>query len=166
MMGNTSTTNILLQSCLVALAAYIIIAYRSSLSLDNLQLSNDVIHAISASIGSAISITFLYPLETIRTRLQVDTALTYSSSFLLIIDIGRKEGITKGLYKGWFSLVVALMPLNFVYFYSFHALRRWIVDNESVSHYMSSESVTDIIVGYLAGCVAVLTTGPLWLGMM
>jgi len=125
----------------------------------NIIQKNDVIHAISGAIGSALSITLLYPLETIRTRLQVDSSLAPRSSFLLVYNIGRKEGF-QGLYKGWFSLVVALMTLNFVYFYFFRAFRRWVTEQFAASF---NKIVIDLIVGYGAGVIAVLLTAPLWL---
>ena len=140
---------------------YLLSDFYSSTSSTHLNINiknKDILHAISAAVGSALSITLLYPLETIRTRLQVDESLTPHSSFLLIFNIGRGEGVA-GLYKGWYSLVVALMSLNFVYFYCFHVLRRWLaVHLESLNQVMF-----DLIVGYLAGCCAVLVTGPLWL---
>ena len=143
----------------------------------------DVVHAVSGAIGSALSITLLYPLETIRTRLQVDALSPSSgrndnvrySSLRLVCDIGKAEGIG-GLYRGWFSLVVALMTLNFVYFYCFRASKRWIVeilkeaglaiDPMSSDGDMGSINATavDLVAGYLAGAFAVLVTGPLWLG--
>lgn len=144
---------------------------------------SDVVHAVSGAIGSALSITLLYPLETIRTRLQVDVLSPSSdrsdnahrSSLRFVRDVGKAEGI-KGLYRGWFSLVVALMTLNFVYFYCFRASKRWIVDMYkeagSAIEPMSSNgemgsinaTAIDVMAGYLAGVVAVLVTGPLWLG--
>ena len=126
----------------------------------------DLLHALSGAVGSALSISLLYPLETIRTRLQVDTTLTPRSSFVLIYNIFKREGLS-GLYKGWMSLVVALMALNFVYFYCFHTFRRLVtgyLDLDWVVSWMRSKVVIDLISGYLAGCVAVLCTGPLWLG--
>ncbi|KAL7535613.1 hypothetical protein ACHAXR_006613 [Thalassiosira sp. AJA248-18] len=197
-----SSTTPIVHSCLVAVIACLIGWFFYNSSSDNIHedesgnntLPNthkkDVLHAISGAIGSALSISLLYPLETVRTRLQVDTSLTtttttsryYSpSSFLLVYTIGKKEGFRRGLYRGWFSLVVALMILNFVYFYCFHALRRWwlvmmtttttttgLVDwmrNVITSQGGSNinEIVIDLVAGYSAGCVAVLVTGPLWL---
>ncbi|KAL3811419.1 hypothetical protein ACHAXA_001093 [Cyclostephanos tholiformis] len=142
----------------------------------------DVVHAVSGAIGSALSITILYPLETVRTRLQVDALSPSSggnddarhSSLRLVCDIVKAEGLG-GLYRGWFSLVVALMALNFVYFYCFLASKRWIVEMleeaGSAIDLMRSDgdmgsinpSAVDLMAGYLAGAVAVLVTGPLWL---
>jgi len=131
-------------------------------------ISGDIIHALSAAIGSAVSITLLYPLETIRTRAQVDTSDSTSRESLVhtIISIFRKEGLAQGLYRGWFSLVVALWSLNFVYFYFFHSLRRWVenrVENLDTTSF-NNQTVIDLLVGYGAGVIAVLITAPLWLG--
>ena len=112
----------------------------------------------------AVSITLLYPLETIRTRMQVDTSGSTGRESLVctIISIFKKEGLAQGLYRGWFSLVVALWSLNFVYFYFFHSLRRWVENLDKLS--FNNQTVIDLLVGYGAGVIAVLFTGPLWLG--
>lgn len=155
--GGNGTT--VLNASLVALLACLLSGYL--LRGDNAHHTHainrsDVVHAVSGAVGSAVSNTLLYPLETIRTRLQVDTALTPRSSFVLIHRIGKDEGV-RSLYRGWFSLIVALVSLNFTYFYWFHVLRRWIVD------WMANKVFIDLIAGYFAGVVAVLVTGPLWL---
>lgn len=139
-------------------------------------ITNNVIHALSGSLGSALSITIFYPLETVRTRLQVgDPNVTPSRwSFALVYNIYQQEGVS-GLYRGWWSLLVALMSLNFCYFYCFHSLRLWLLSfqNDScdnLTHVQlllyklnGHKMVVDLIAGYLSGCVAVIITGPLWL---
>jgi len=170
-MANNNRSN-LLQACLVGATACLLsysIHHNHNPSLNRSK--DDILHAISGAIGSALSITVLYPLETVRTRLQVDTttlsssllSTQSSSTFVLVYNIGKKEGVAKGLYKGWFSLVVALMALNFVYFYFFHALRRWVGAQDFFTESLSSDVVIDLGVGYVAGVIAVLVTGPLWL---
>jgi adenine nucleotide transporter 17 len=135
--------------------------------------NNNVIHALSGSLGSALSITIFYPLETVRTRLQVgDSNITASKwSFSLVYNIYQNEGL-QGLYRGWWSLLVALMSLNFCYFYCFHSLRLWLL-SDSLLHVHKvlsllwkkngQKMILDLVAGYLAGCVAVIVTGPLWL---
>eukprot|EP00578_Thalassiosira_sp_NH16_P031061 CAMPEP_0181077390 /NCGR_PEP_ID=MMETSP1071-20121207/926_1 /TAXON_ID=35127 /ORGANISM="Thalassiosira sp., Strain NH16" /LENGTH=372 /DNA_ID=CAMNT_0023158633 /DNA_START=139 /DNA_END=1257 /DNA_ORIENTATION=+ len=184
---------VLLRSCmLVAVPVLISWSFYTSNAHQNTVNEKDLLHAISGSIGSALSITLSYPLETVRTRLQVDASLTAHPSFLLVYKIGRHEGFgglyrglmslvvaahpsfllvykigkhegLRGLYRGWISLVVALMALNFVYFYCFHALRRGMMGHDIVGNGSLNKVLVDLIVGYLAGVVAVLVTGPLWL---
>ena len=148
---------------------------------DNNSSNNNVIHALSGSLGSALSITIFYPLETVRTRLQVsDPNVTPSRwSVTLVYDIYQQEGLRKGLYRGWWSLLVALMTLNFCYFYCFHSLRLWLLtlvqsenDDDITTlpyiqllwHKLNGQNmILDLIAGFLSGCVAVIVTGPLWL---
>jgi adenine nucleotide transporter 17 len=97
------------------------------------------------------------------------------SSLRAIYEIvtNKNEGISY-LYRGWCSLVMALVCLNFVYFYCFRAFRRcieqYVVENtgnpdtNSVIEAVSNHKVAiDLVAGYLAGVVGVLLTGPLWL---
>lgn len=71
-------------------------------------------------------------------------------------------------------MVVALMCLNFVYFYCFHLLRRWLTEYDASGEQLEeiigwikmqrqNKMIVDLVVGYLAGVFAVLVTGPLWL---
>ena len=119
----------------------------SLLSLHNL------LQAICGACGSAISITAFYPLETVRTRLQVDADLSPRSPILLAIHIGRTEGAS-ALYRGLPSLVLALSVTNFVYFYTFHGLRTLNDDTNT--------AYTDFISASIAGVVTVLVSNPLW----
>mmetsp|Transcript_34439 Transcript_34439/g.75375 ORF Transcript_34439/g.75375 Transcript_34439/m.75375 type:complete len:308 (+) Transcript_34439:1-924(+) len=117
---------------------------------------NNLIQASSGALGSVVSITVLYPLETARTRLQVDPKLKPRSSIPLIISLARREGIG-ALYRGWASLVVALGVTNFTYFYTFHALRTvWMMERDS------AKAATDMVFSTIAGLVTVLVTNPLW----
>lgn len=145
-----------------------------------MHVSNDILHAISGSIASALSITLFYPLESIRTRLQVNCNSSSGvnlSTIRLVYDIAKNknEGGIASLYRGWASLVLALMTLNFVYFCCFRVMRRWLdqwiaqnwldLNNTSVgSDDMGRYKIAvDLVVGYVAGVVGVLITGPLWL---
>ena len=60
-------------------------------------------------------------------------------------------------------MVMALVCLNFVYFYysiqSF-AEDHWLITDEEMSKY---KIIIDLVAGYLAGIVGLLLTGPLWL---
>ena len=118
----------------------------SLLSLHNL------LQAVCGALGSAISITTFYPLETVRTRLQVDADLTPRSPIPLAIHIGRTEGV-RSLYRGLPSLVLALSVTNSVYFYTFHGLR---ATRDTRTAY------SDFICASIAGVVTVLLSNPFW----
>ncbi|KAB7501123.1 Peroxisomal membrane protein PMP34, partial [Armadillidium nasatum] len=59
-----------------------------------------------------------------------------------------------GLYRGLLPVIQSLYCSNFVYFYTFHALK-------SVSNREKS-AVKNLLLGMIAGCVNVLATTPLW----
>ena len=148
-------------------------AYYHNLTAYHVQISNDLLHAFAGSMASALSMTLLYPLETVRTQVQVDSSRSGSSLRILYeIATDKNRGITS-LYQGLHSLVLALVCLNFVYFYCFRATRRWL-EEHVVIHGLSLESDTDdvskqhrvaidLMAGYLAGVLGVLLTAPLWL---
>ena len=148
-------------------------AYYHNLTANHVQISNDLLHAFAGSAASALSVTLLYPLETVRTRLQVDSSRSGSSLHILYeIATDTNQGIPS-LYQGLHSLVLALVCLNFVYFYCFRATRRWLEDHavilglglDSVTDDVSTQHrvAIDLIAGYMAGVLGVLLTAPLWL---
>ena len=118
----------------------------SLLSLHNL------LQAVCGALGSAISISAFFPLESVRTRLQVDADLSPRSPIPLAIHIGRTEGV-RSLYRGLPSLVLALSVTNFVYFYTFHGLRAFRDTRTAYS---------DFICASIAGVVTVLLSNPFW----
>lgn len=118
----------------------------SLLSLHNL------LQAVCGACGSGISIAVFYPLETVRTRLQVDADLGPKSPIALALNIGQSEGV-RSLYRGLPSLVLALSVTNFVYFYAFHGLR---------ALYDTNTASIDFICASISGVVTVLVSNPLW----
>ncbi|RXG72493.1 Peroxisomal membrane protein PMP34 [Armadillidium vulgare] len=59
-----------------------------------------------------------------------------------------------GLYRGLLPVIQSLYCSNFVYFYTFHALK-------SMSNREKS-AVKNLLLGMIAGCINVLATTPLW----
>lgn len=57
------------------------------------------------------------------------------------------------LYKGLEPVLYSLVASNFVYFYSFHGIRRITGDKNALK---------DLAIGAVAGVINVLTTTPLW----
>ncbi|XP_026499222.1 peroxisomal membrane protein PMP34 [Vanessa tameamea] len=113
-----------------------------------------LVHAIAGATGSVVGMAAFYPLDTLRSRIQVDDSIKlHGSSLELLIKIAHKEGI-HSLYRGLYPVLQSLSISNFVYFYTFHALRRAAMN--------STSALRDLMFGMLAGSINVLLTSPLW----
>uniref|UniRef100_A0A8C5Q284 Peroxisomal membrane protein PMP34 n=1 Tax=Leptobrachium leishanense TaxID=445787 RepID=A0A8C5Q284_9ANUR len=109
----------------------------------------------AAGGGSVTAMTFFYPLDTARLRLQVDERRNSRSTLTVLLEIIKEEGIL-ALYRGWFPMISSLCCSNFVYFYTFNCLKAlWHTDNVS-------KNGKDLIIGFIAGVINVLLTNPLW----
>ncbi|XP_014673635.1 PREDICTED: peroxisomal membrane protein PMP34-like [Priapulus caudatus] len=114
------------------------------------------VHAVAGATGSGIAMTVFYPLDTVKIRLQVDDGrIPRSIPVLDAIDIAREEGVL-ALYRGLHSVITSLFTSNFVYFYTFHGLRRVLIPAGERS------AVKDLLIGTIAGIVNVVITTPLW----
>ncbi|XP_071538253.1 peroxisomal membrane protein PMP34-like [Panulirus ornatus] len=74
-----------------------------------------------------------------------------SNPYVIIIVIFL---FSVGLYRGLLPVIESLYCSNFVYFYTFHALKRIANEDKSV--------LRDLFFGMVAGSVNVMTTNPLW----
>jgi adenine nucleotide transporter 17 len=121
---------------------------RSLLSYETL------VHAIAGSVGSVTAMTTFYPLDTVRSRLQLEEHRVAKSTIQTLLDLINEEGFST-LYRGLKPPLQSLCVSNFVYFYTFHALKRLRPSTES-------SAVKDLLFGSVAGVINVLTTTPLW----
>lgn len=71
----------------------------------------------------------------------------------MLKEVYRNEGLA-GLYRGWAPVIESLFCSNFVYFYTFHGLKRVANTDGSV--------IKDLLLAMVAGSVNVLSTTPLW----
>ncbi|KAL8576629.1 hypothetical protein ACOMHN_025104 [Nucella lapillus] len=117
---------------------------------------SNLVHAVSGAVGSVIAITVFYPLDTVRTRLQVDDNRRAKHTHELIADIVREEGIC-GLYRGWLAQAVTMWLSYFFYFFMYHGLQSALSTFD-----LAPAPLTDLVVAYIAGVVNVLLTTPLW----
>lgn len=69
------------------------------------------------------------------------------------MKLANEEGL-ESLYRGLAPVLQSLSISNFVYFYSFHALRRLSAKNKS--------ALRDLMFGIIAGSINVIVTSPLW----
>lgn len=124
----------------------------------------NLVHAISGTLGGAFSISLLFPFETVRTRLQVDDRRQSKLSVRVIRDLIQEEG-WQSLYRGWQSLLVSLSITNFVYFYFFYGFRshNWSSSGDHLTASKVHQNVfSDLIIGIMAGALAVLVSNPFW----
>ncbi|XP_045495555.1 peroxisomal membrane protein PMP34 [Colias croceus] len=113
-----------------------------------------LVHALAGATGSVVGMAAFYPLDTLRSRQQVeDSNKLQGSVWELVLKLAKEEGFDS-LYQGLCPVLQSLSVSNFVYFYTFHALRRSSVGNSS--------ALKDLLFGVVAGSINVLITSPLW----
>lgn len=113
-----------------------------------------LVHAIAGATGSVVGMAVFYPLDTLRSRIQVeDSKKLQGSSLELLLKLASEEGL-ESLYRGLAPVLQSLSVSNFVYFYTFHGLRR--VSTKETS------ALKDLMFGLIAGSINVLLTSPLW----
>jgi len=108
------------------------------------------VHAISGTAGGSAAMTIFYPLDVIRTHMQVHKG----SISQLIKDEGSGT-----LYRGLSGVLISLGCSNFVYFYTNNLLK------VLTKRYTGQKNVTipqNLLIATLAGVVNVLVTCPLW----
>ncbi|XP_067673499.1 peroxisomal membrane protein PMP34-like isoform X1 [Haliotis asinina] len=117
---------------------------------------SNLVHAVSGAVGSVVAITVFFPLDTARTRLQIDDQRESKHTPQVIGDIIKEEGI-HGIYRGWFSVVSSLCLSNFVYFYTYNGLKSVFIGPGE-----KAAPSKDLFLGFVSGIVNVLVTTPLW----
>ncbi|KAI9499899.1 hypothetical protein GGI25_003231 [Coemansia spiralis] len=121
-------------------------------------------HAISGAGSSALALFLIYPLDTIKTRLQVQTrADNDDKSMRSPIDAVRKilvsEGID-GLYAGLATNLASQLINGFVYFYAYSTVRKFALHMSSRDGKSLSTAI-ELAVGALAGMVNQIITLPI-----
>ncbi|XP_043587414.1 peroxisomal membrane protein PMP34 [Bombus pyrosoma] len=113
-----------------------------------------LVHAISGAAGGVVAMTIFFPLDTVRSRLQLEEHRESKGTLATIRDLAAKEGPAT-LYRGMVPVLQSLCVSNFVYFYTFHGLKMLRArKNQSAGN--------DLLVASIAGVINVLTTTPLW----
>jgi Mitochondrial carrier protein len=79
--------------------------------------------AVAGAFGGIVATTAVYPLDIVKTRLQVPNT-PYRNTLHALIKIARDEGIISGLYAGLSSEYLKSALQNFVYFYVYSALKK------------------------------------------
>jgi len=113
------------------------------------------VHAVAGTAGGSAAMTVFYPLDALRTVLQVQTK--HEGAIGTISRMLREEGL-QAFYSGLQAVLISLGVSNFVYFYAnnlFKVLIKKATQKEITI-------VQNLFIASLAGVVNVLTTCPLW----
>lgn len=113
-----------------------------------------LVHAISGAAGSVVAMAAFYPLDTVRSRLQLEEGRQPKNTFAIIQELVAKEGPCT-LYRGIVPVLQSLCASNFVYFYTFHGLKE-------LRSRRNQTAGNDLLLASIAGVINVLTTTPLW----
>lgn len=117
------------------------------------------VHAVSGATGSVVAMSAFYPLDTVRSRLQLEEPerRKAQSTWAILKQLVAEEGF-RTLYRGIVPVLESLCISNFVYFYTFHSLKAL----RGTAAGGNQNALADLILGSLAGVVNVFSTTPFW----
>tara|TARA_B100001094_G_C18175480_1_gene797638 strand:- start:1437 stop:2234 length:798 start_codon:yes stop_codon:yes gene_type:complete len=113
-------------------------------------LSQDMINLISGALSGSISITVIYPLETIRTRLSLQTNKKHYTG---IYDIVKKTKFID-LYGGLRMTIIGFTPYNALHFMFYQKYKTYFKQNTL------SDNYGYLLAGGLSGMSALSITYP------
>ncbi|KAG2225315.1 hypothetical protein INT45_005559 [Circinella minor] len=125
-------------------------------------------HAVAGSFGAMFALTLVYPLDIIKTRIQVQAKHDgvddkeqehYNSALDGIKQIMGKEGVA-GLYAGLGSSLLGTASTNFTYFYCYSLVRDFYNKNYNPGGGTSSAAM-ELLLGAIAGAMTTLVTTPI-----
>ncbi|KAK3713880.1 hypothetical protein QZH41_008162 [Actinostola sp. cb2023] len=109
------------------------------------------VHALSGAIGSVTAMSTFFPLDTARTRLQIDDKRKSKGTFYVLREIVQDEGI-QSLYRGLGPVLFSLYCSNFLYFYTFNSLKAVFLKNRH-----SSSKRQDLLFGYISDVITCIS---------
>ena len=125
--------------------------------------------AVAGSTGAVIANALVYPLDMVKTKLQVQVKRKpgdtqhgsdphYTGTMHAILSIIEEEGV-HGLYSGLFGALLGVASTNFAYFYWYSTVRTIYFEKIQKSSKPPSTAV-ELSLGALAGALAQLFTIP------
>lgn len=115
-----------------------------------------LVHALSGSCGSCSAMAITLPLDTVRTRMLLDSSKGKPDTFKLMFQIVKEEGLM-ALFHGASSTILCVAVSNFIYFYTFHGLKQILVGPNA-----KQSASKDLVFACLSGALNVFVTNPLW----
>lgn len=126
--------------------------------------------AVAGSTAAIIANGLVYPLDMVKTRLQVQTKQKpgdtedpnnphYKGTLHAVQSIVEAEGIA-GLYSGMFSSLLAVGSTNFAYFFWYTTVRELYIEKVQKSS-KNPSTLMELSLGAVAGALAQLFTIPI-----
>ncbi|OGM45543.1 peroxisomal carrier protein [Aspergillus bombycis] len=123
--------------------------------------------AVAGATGAVLANAIVYPLDLVKTKLQVQVKNTpesksgdaehYESTLDAINKIMEKEGI-EGLYSGMVGSLLGVASTNFAYFYWYSVVRSLYMASKSVSK--PPGTAMELTLGAVSGAIAQIFTIP------
>ncbi|KAF2685819.1 mitochondrial carrier [Lentithecium fluviatile CBS 122367] len=127
--------------------------------------------AVAGSAGAVLANALVYPLDIVKTRLQVQVKRTatsaaanpaddqhYTSALDAIAKIVKAEGLP-GLYAGMAGSLIGVGSTNFAYFYWYTVVRSLYLQYRSLN--AAPSTAAELALGAVAGAIAQLFTIPI-----
>jgi len=120
-------------------------------------------YALAGALGGCFSNAVVYPLDTIKTRIQADTANGRSVRALLK-RILKEEGIT-GFYRGFGATMLNTFSMQYAYFFFYSLVRtsylkRLAARRPAGSPVVPLSTIAELALGAIAGALAQIFTIP------
>lgn len=123
--------------------------------------------AVAGATGAVIANALVYPLDIVKTRLQVQVkrkptdapsdAVHYDSTWDAISKIAAEDGLL-GLYSGINGALIGVASTNFAYFYWYSVVRTLYISSKAVQTPLGT--IAELSLGAAAGAIAQVFTIP------
>ncbi|KAI9463280.1 adenine nucleotide transporter [Lactarius psammicola] len=120
-------------------------------------------YALAGALGGCFSNAVVYPLDTLKTRIQADAGRGRSVRALLA-HILKEEGIA-GFYRGFGATMLNTFSMQYAYFFFYSLVRTSYIKRLAARHPAGSQSrslstIAELALGAIAGALAQIFTIP------
>lgn len=130
---------------------------KSFLSLHTTKEQAPLVQMAAASCGEMVACLIRVPVEIAKQRKQVMLVKSGVSSFEVLYDAFKKEGLRKGVYRGFGTTIMREVPFSFIQFPLWEYLKlQW-----EPTTGIASTPVTVALCGAISGGIAAGLTTPL-----
>lgn len=135
-----------------------------------MSINENVAHALSGAGGGAMAMVVTYPLITLSTRAQTESArlnakekTVEGQAKVSALDAAKRiiqrEGVS-GLYSGLDSALFGISVTNFIYYYFYEGTKSVLTARKTASK--SLTTAESMLAGTIAGSATSVLTNPIW----